>query len=422
MRNKAVQTLKPILEQTSDSTSPDTELATTHAPLTTGLIRLMAFTCGMSVANMYYCQPLLAQMQHDFRVTMPQVSIIPVVTQAGCALGMLLFVPLGDIRERKQLILRLLMLATVALGVACAAPGLGWMVIASLVIGLANVVPHLILPFAAQLARPEERGRAVGSVLGGLLIGILLARTISGHIGDQFGWRAMYGLASGLMIGLALILWRLLPRSIPSAQLTYPQMLASMLVLIREQPILREAALIGALTFGAFSAFWNALVFLLEGDWYHYAHAGEAAGLFGLVGVVGAAAAPLMGRIADRRNPRLTLGIALWLTLASYGIFRLFGFQLWGLIVGVILMDFGVQSAHVSNQTRIYALLPAARSRLNTVYMVSYFIGGVVGTSLGAQGWHYAGWHGVCAVGLGLVALSLVVFMRGRSRKTVTKN
>ena len=370
---------------------------------------------------MYYCQPLLAQLQHDFRVTMPRVSVIPVVTQAGCALGMLLFVPLGDIWERKRLILQLLMVATVALGVAYVAPGLGWMVVASLVIGLANVVPHLILPFAAQLARPHERGRAVGSVLSGLLIGILLARTVSGHIGDQFGWRAMYGLASGLMIGLALILWRVLPRSIPSAQLTYPQMLASLIVLIREQPVLREAACIGALTFGAFSAFWNSLVFLLEETPYHYAHAGEVAGLFGLVGVVGAAAAPLMGRIADRRSPRLTLGIALWLTLASYGVFWLLGFKLWGLVVGVILMDFGVQSAHVSNQTRIYALLPEARSRLNTVYMVSYFLGGVVGTSLGAQGWHRFGWHGVCAVGIGLLMLSLLVFAYGGRKSTAKK-
>ena len=370
---------------------------------------------------MYYCQPLLGQMQRDFHVTVPQVSIVPVVTQAGCALGMLLFVPMGDIWERKQLILKLLMLATVALGIACVAPGLGWMVAASVLIGLANVVPHLILPFAAQLARPEERGRAVGSVLGGLLIGILLARTVSGYIGDQFGWRAMYGLASGLMIVLALILSRRLPPSIPSAQLTYPQMLRSLLVLIREQPVLREAALIGALTFGAFSAFWNSLVFLLEGAPYHYAHAGEGAGLFGLVGVVGAAAAPLMGRVADRRSPRLTLGIALWLTLASYGVFWLFGFQLWGLIVGVIVMDFGVQSAHVSNQTRIYALLPEARSRLNTVYMVSYFLGGVVGTSLGAQGWHRFDWPGVCAVGLGLLTLSLIVFICGGRKSAARK-
>ena len=179
---------------------------------------------------------------------------------------------------------------------------------------------------------------------------------------------------------------------------------------------MREAALIGALSFGAFSAFWNSLVFLLQGAPYHYAHAGEGAGLFGLVGVVGAAAAPLMGRIADRRSPRLTLAIALWLTLASYGVFWLCGYQLWGLVVGVIIMDFGVQSAHVSNQTRIYALLPAARSRLNTVYMVSYFIGGVVGTSLGAQAWQRFSWHGVCAVGLGLLALSLLVFTAGRLR------
>jgi predicted MFS family arabinose efflux permease len=388
-----------------------------QTPLTPGLIRLMAAACGMSVANMYYCQPLLAQMRGTFRVTMPQISAVPIVTQLGCAAGMLLFVPMGDIRERRRLILQLLMAVTLALGVACAAPGLGWILAGSLAIGLTSVVPHLILPFAAQLARPEERGRAVGSVLSGLLIGILLARTVAGHVGDQYGWRTMYGLAALVMIGLALVLQRALPRSVPSADLTYGQMLHSLIGLIRTQPLLREASLIGALTMGTFMAFWNALVFLLEGKPYLYAHPGEAAGLFGLVGVVGAGAAPLMGRIADKRGPRLTLGVALIVTLVSYGLFWVAGFHLWGLIVGVVLMDFGVQSAHVSNQTRIYSLIPEARSRLNTVYMVSYFLGGVLGTSLGAQGWRQAGWYGVCMVGAGLMAAALLVYGLGARRQ-----
>ena len=389
-----------------------------HATLTPALVRLMALACGMSVANMYYCQPLLAQMRDAFKVTMPLVTSIPILTQLGCAAGMLLFVPLGDIRERRRLILQLLAGVTIALGVAAAAPGLGWLIAASLAIGLTSVVPHLIIPFAAQLAQPEERGRVVGNVLGGLLIGILLARTVSGYVGDAFGWRAMYGLAAFIMIGLALVLARKLPQSIPSASLTYPQILVSLAHLICTQPLLRQASLIGALTFGAFMAFWNALVFLLEGKPYALTHAGNVAGLFGLVGVVGAAAAPLMGRLADKRGPRLTLGISLGITLLSYGVFWIAGFQLWGLVIGVILLDFGVQSAHVSNQTRIYSLIPEARSRLNTVYMVSYFLGGVVGTTLSAQAWHRAGWHGVCAVGLGLLTAALLVHALGTKSKS----
>jgi len=264
-----------------------------------------------------------------------------------------------------------------ALCLAAASPNLVCLIAASMAIGLTSVVPHLILPFAAQLAAPEQHGKAVGMVLSGLLIGILLARTVSGYVGALFGWRAMYVLAACIAIGLAAALRSLLPESVPTVDISYRKTLLSLLQLIREQPVLRQAAAIGAMTFGAFSAFWTTLVFLLEGKPYAYHSASSVAGLFGLVGVVGAGAAPLMGRIADRRGPRATLGTGLLILLVSYLVFWRFGYQLWGLVIGVILMDFGVQAAHVSNQTRIYALLPAARSRLNTVYMVTYFLGGI---------------------------------------------
>jgi predicted MFS family arabinose efflux permease len=374
------------------------------------LILLMAAACGLSVANLYYNQPLLAQMARDFHANVRQVGSIPLLTQVGTAFGMLLFVPLGDITERRRLIVTLLTVVTLALAGAAMAPGLAWLSLASLAIGLLSVVPHLIVPFAAQLARPEQRGQAVGSVMSGLLIGILLARTVSGYWGARFGWRSVYWLAALLMVALALTLVRLLPRSTPSVNLSYRGMLVSLTRLIREQPVLRQTAVIGGLIFGAFSAFWTTLVFLLERAPYGYHPASQAAGLFGLVGVVGAGAAPLVGRVADRRGPRFTLGLALTVLLASYGVFALLGARLWGLTLGVILLDFGVQSAHVSNQTRLYALIPEARSRLNTVYMVTYFVGGSIGSALGAWGWSVAHWQGVCAVGAGLSALALAVF------------
>jgi predicted MFS family arabinose efflux permease len=371
----------------------------------------MAATCGITVANLYYNQPLLAQMARDFHASVRQVGSIPLLTQIGTACGMLLFVPLGDITERRRLIVILLACTTVALTLAATATGLLWLSLASLAIGLLSVIPHLIVPFAAQLARPEQRGQAVGSVMSGLLIGILLARTVSGYLGAQFGWRAVYLLAACLMVVLAITLLRLLPRSRPSVDLSYGGMLISLTHLIRQQPLLREAAVIGGLIFGAFSAFWTTLVFLLERAPYAYHPASEAAGLFGLVGVVGAAAAPLVGKIADRRGPRFTLGIALGVLVISYGVFGLFGYRLWGLVLGVILMDFGVQAAHVSNQTRLYSLLPEARSRLNTVYMVCYFSGGSLGSALGAWGWSIAQWRGVCAVGLTMAALAFAVYV-----------
>jgi predicted MFS family arabinose efflux permease len=312
------------------------------------------------------------------------------------------------------LIVTLLGLVTLALACAAIAPGLAWLSAASLVIGLLSVIPHLIVPFAAQLARPEQRGQAVGSVMSGLLIGILLARTVSGYIGALFGWRRVYWLAAGMMVMLAVILLRFLPRSTPSVKLSYREMLASLLKLVRQQPALRETAAIGALIFGAFSAFWTTLVFLLERAPYGYHPASQTAGLFGLVGVVGAAVAPLVGRVADRRGPRFTLGLALAVLLLSYGVFAMLGYHLWGLISGVILLDFGVQSAHVSNQMRIYALIPEARSRLNTVYMVTYFLGGSLGSALGAWGWSTMQWNGVCAVGVSMSGIALAVFALSR--------
>lgn len=225
----------------------------------------------------------------------------------------------------------------------------------------------------------------------------------------------MYGIAAVLMVGLALVLARLLPRSRPTVVLTFRQMLYSLWMLTRTQPILREAALIGALAFGAFSAFWTTLVFLLEGTPYHYTAASEKAGLFGLVGVVGALAAPRVGKLADRFSPRLPLAAALIALALSYGLFWRFGSALWGLVAGVILLDFGVQGAHVANQTRIYALLPEARSRLNTVYMVSYFLGGSAGSYLGAWGWSQAHWNGVCAVGLSFSGFALLTLFLSRA-------
>jgi predicted MFS family arabinose efflux permease len=378
------------------------------------LVLLMASACGIAVGNLYYNQPLLARMSATFHVHAQQIGFVPVMTQLGCAAGMLLFVPMGDILERRRLIIRLLLVVTGALALAAAAPTLWCLEAASLLIGLLSVTPHIILPFAAQLASPQERGRAVGTVLSGLLIGILLARTFSGYIGDLFGWRAVYAIAAVLMVVLAILLRLRLPQSVPTVAMSYREILRSLGHLVKTLPVLREASLIGALLFGAFSVFWTTLVFLLARPPYHFAAASSVAGLFGLVGVVGAGIAPIAGRVADIRGARFTLGIALITTAASYVVFGLFGYSLLGLAAGVILLDFGVQGAHVSNQTRIYSLMPEARSRLNTVYMVCYFIGGSLGSTLGAYGWATGHWTGACIAGGGMALAALAVFGLGR--------
>jgi predicted MFS family arabinose efflux permease len=225
----------------------------------------------------------------------------------------------------------------------------------------------------------------------------------------------MYWVAAALMILLTLLLAMLLPKSEPTFSGSYKDLMRSLLELIREQPVLREAALVGSMLFAAFSAFWTTLVFLLEQPPFHYGS--RAAGLFGLVGAAGALGASLAGQIVDRKSPQKILGLAILITIASFIIFWLSGRTLLGLIVGVVLMDLGVQGGHVSNQTRIYSLATGAHNRLNTVYMVTYFVGGAIGSSVGAWSWSFAGWTGVCATGLIFLALSLVVFLKARQDK-----
>jgi predicted MFS family arabinose efflux permease len=247
-----------------------------------------------------------------------------------------------------------------------------------------------------------------------LLIGILLARVVSGMIGALFGWRAVYWSAAVLMIVLALVLRFFLPADRQRSTMSYGQLLRSLASLLRTEPVLREAGIFYALSFGAFSAFWVTLTFLLQTPPYHYGSA--VAGLFGLVGVVGAFSASIVGRLADRFPVRSTTGIALLIVLLSFLCMWLIGYWLGGLILGVILLDLGTQAAHVSNQTRIYSLNPDARNRLNTVYMVTGFIGGALGSFLGTWGWSLAGWNGVCSVGSLMLAATLAVYIINSKR------
>ena len=380
--------------------------------LGSNLIWMMAIASGAAAANLYYNQPLLAIVAQSFQTSEHSVGLIPMLTQIGYAIGIFLLVPLGDLVERRRLILTMLVATAFALGVAALAPNFTWLVGASLAIGMTTIVAQLIVPFAANLASPQARGKVVGMVMSGLLIGVLLARTVSGFVGANFGWRSMYWIASLLMILLALALSKLLPKSQPTLRVPYLKLMQSLFELIR-QPVLQEASLAGAMSFGAFSAFWSTLVFLLAQPPYHYGS--EAAGLFGLVGVVGAAAAPLVGKLADRRSPKLTVALGLTITTISFLVFWWQGHQLVGLIFGVILLDLGVQTTMVSNQARIYSLPPEAHSRLNALYIMFYFLGGALGSFLGAYGWSRWQWNGVCAVSLLMLAIAFTTFFK-RSR------
>jgi predicted MFS family arabinose efflux permease len=373
---------------------------------------LLAAIAGISVANIYFNQPLL----DDFRASFPQsawlIGAVPAVTQLGYALGMLMLAPLGDRFDRRLIILLQLAGLGIALVVATLAPTLIVLIAASLAIGVVATIAQQAVPFAAELAPPAERGHAVGTVMSGLLLGILLARTVSGFVAQYFGWRAVFGASVVATIALAVVVVMRLPRSKPTSTLPYGKLLASMWHLVLESPALREAALTGGAMFAAFSIFWSVLVLLLAGDPFHMGP--QAAGLFGVVGAAGALAAPLAGKSADKRGPRAVITLCIGLVAVSFVIFALSGRSITGLVIGVIVLDIGVQAAQISNQSRIYALKPEARSRVNTVYMVVYFICGALGSVVASLAWHAFGWVGVCLAGL--LATGLAGLSHSRSR------
>ena len=380
---------------------------------------IMAVGCGMSVANLYYSQPLLERMGRDFSASASGMGIVSTATQVGYALGLLTISPLGDLRERRGLIVTLLLATALMLAAVALSPNFAWLAAASLGLGAATVTPQIIIPFAAAIAEPHERGKVVGTVMSGLLIGILLARTVSGFLGSHLGWRAVFWLAALLMVGLAAVMSRAIPRSTPTlTNASYATLMRSIVGLVRELPALRTSALLGGLAFASFSVFWTVLAFHLAAPPFGYGS--DVVGLFGLVGAAGAAAAPLVGTFADRRGPRWSIGLGLLTMLASYVVLGAFGSSLVGLAAGVLLLDVGVQCNHISNQTRIYGLRPEARSRLNTVYMVTFFLGGAAGSAAGVAAWPRFGWPGACAVGGGFVVAALAVFAAARwERPTV---
>ncbi len=378
-------------------------------PLPRRTVLILSITVGVIVANIYYIQPLLGEIARTFHLSVTQAGGVAMLSQAGTAAGMLLFVPLGDKFERRSLVLALIGCGFVSLLFMMSAPNVLWLSAASFAMGAFAANVHVVVPFAAHLAAPQERGRVVGIVVSGILLGVLLARTFSGSVGALWGWRAVYGIAAGLILLLAVLVRATLPVSRPEVNISWSELIRSTFDLVRKHAVLRESALLGALFFAAFSAFWTTLVFLLAGAPYNYATPSAAAGFFGLVGALGAAGAPAVGHLADKHGPRFTIVVALWLTFTSFVFMGLFGQHLAGIIIGVVAMDLGVQSGHVSNQTRIYSIDPAARGRLNMVYMFCYFIGGGLGSYLGALCWHAAGWPCVCAFGAAAAALALVI-------------
>jgi predicted MFS family arabinose efflux permease len=378
------------------------------------MVLLLAAACGAAVANNYYAQPLLHTIAATFGVSEATAGLLVTAGQAGYAVGLALLVPLGDLLERRRLIARMLVLTAVAQTLAAVAPTFAVLASALALAGVTSVVAQIIVPMAASLATDNERGQVVGKVMSGLIIGILLARTISGLIASVAGWRPVYFMAAAAMLLLAAVLYRALPEVEPSERIPYRALLRSVLDLIREEPVLRQRMGLGAASLGCFSILWTPIAFLLSGPPYHYGTA--LIGLFGLAGLAGAAAAPAAGRLADRGRGRYaTLG-SIVILLGSWSLLDLGAHSLAALIAGTIALDLGVQALHISNQSAIYALRPQARSRLNTAYMVAYFLGGAVLSAAASLVYSAAGWNGICALGA-LTAAAALWFWLATNRR-----
>jgi predicted MFS family arabinose efflux permease len=377
----------------------------TTAALARHVVWLMAISAGCIVANLYYAQPLLADMAREFGLSVTQIGTVAMLGQLGSATGMLLFVPLGDKHERRLLITALHVTASLALMGMAVAPSRWSLSTFSFLLGCTTASVHVIVPLAAHLAPPLERGRVVGTVISGLLIGVLLARTFSGLFGDHFGWRAVYWVAAAIMALLATITWLVLPESRPHDAPGWVDLMRSIVTLAREHAVVRQAALIAFLMFSSFAALWTTLVFLLRTPPYDYGT--TAAGMFGLLGAASASAAPIVGRLTDRYSAERTVLIAIVTALAGYVVLLVAGRLLAGLIVAIVLIDAAVQSCHVANQSRIYAVAPHARGRLNTIYMVAFMSGGAAGAYMGPLGLKLGGWVGFCAFPIAMLTLAL---------------
>ncbi len=375
-------------------------------PRTGRLTTLMAVAIGMIVANLYYLQPLLHQISRDFSVGITHATLLMTLIQAGYAIGLAFVVPLGDVVARRKLAVGIFVLAAVMMLVAASLHSFFLLTLVMLVIGLTSVGGQVLIPLAADLAAESERGRVIARVMSGLLVGILLSRTFSGLIAQWAGWRSVYLIAAGALTVMAVLLWLNLPDEAPRARVAYRRLIAGVFTLYRTEPVLRRRAYFGAMIFACNNVLWTTLSYLLAGSPFHYSNA--VIGLFGLFGVGGVMAANAAGHHADRQRQSVTTIVFTALLLVSFGMLALGRGDVAALAVGIVLLDTGMQGTQITNQSVIYGLVPQARSRINSAYMVAGFTGASLGSFLSVQAYAHFGWYGDCGLGA-LLGVGLVV-------------
>jgi len=378
------------------------------------LVALLFAVCsGLAVANIYYAQPLLDSIAQEFNLSPSSIGIVITVTQICYALGLFLLVPLGDLLNRRKLIIIQMLLSVLALVLVGTSQSSSLLFTGMAVVGLLAVITQTLVAFAAHLAAPSERGRIVGQVTSGIVIGILLARTVAGTLNDWLGWRSVYLFSASLTLLGIVALYLVLPRQqSPQVKQSYFQLLRSVLLLYRELPVLRVRGVLAMLIFTAFSILWTSMVLPLSSPPLSLSH--TVIGAFGLAGAAGALAAARAGKLADRGLGQKTTGISLVILLLSWLPIGYVHHSLWFLILGVILLDLAVQAVHVTNQSLIYEVRPEAQSRLTAAYMIFYSIGSATGSIVSTQVYAWAGWTAVCWLGAGVSAAALLFWMIDR--------
>lgn len=389
----------PVTQSVPRSATPETGI---HGPL----VLLFAAACGLAAANLYYAQPVLHTIAGHFGVTSGTAGLVVTFAQVGYAAGLGLLVPVGDLLNRRRLIPLLLVVTAVGLAASAASPDIGVLIALALLVGAGSVVAQMLVPMAASLADDEHRGRVVGTVMSGLLLGILLARTVSGLVAGVSSWRVVYLAAAILILAMAAVLGRGLPEEGERPHLSYGELLKSAAAVVVSEPLLRRRAAYGAVSFALFSIFWTTMAFLLAGPPFHYGD--TVIGLFGLVGAAGALCANFAGRWADRELTRTTTLIFAMASALSFLPLWFGRHDLGLLILGIVVLDIGVQGMQVTNQSLIYRLRPDARSRVNSAYMVVYFAGGAIGSALGGAVYGSHGWGGVCVAGAAVGTVSVL--------------
>lgn len=368
---------------------------------------------GAAVGNLYWAQPLLSEIAKTFTISAGLAGFLITATQVGYALGILLIVPLGDTLNRRRLVPIVMICSAVALLACAVSPTFDSLLLSLMAVGLTTVAGQILTPLAGDLALPDQRGRVVGTVVSGLITGILLSRTISGFLSHAFGWRAIYIAAAVLIVVLAIVLARALPEDKSRPNVKYATLLMSVFAVVRDHRSVQITLVIGALAFAVFTMFWTGLTFLLSSPPFSYSV--SQIGLVGLVGLAGALAAQRAGWLHDRGWSINGSGAALGLALLSLGLAGFGSTHIVPILIAVLLLDIAIQATNVLNQTRLLAIDPGSRSRLNTAFVVGNFVGGAIGSTLAGLLWEAGGWQFVVLGGAILIAIALVVWITQRN-------